>query len=441
MKKLKKNLYSNFEKKLFNNYKFLKSEEKTLEIFQLQFRLCALNESQIASTNLKKILKKRLRFRLVLKFFFYIYICLINLFISKPKIFFRSNTMSTISENILKSEFAKKNIYTIGTLSFKNKFLHYLKYIYSNTWYYDLCERTSEIFFILSKYKCDNSKKLIKLSQSKKFCLDIKKALITDCDFVKKVQNKINLQGVILNNDQTPFAYIFIEVANKSLIKTAVLAHGNFRNPFMVSVLPLRAQKIYVWSKKSETLINKNLKSRKAEFLKGIKYGIIQPKKKPKNILFVASPYKTIIKSNKNKIFNNILKTLKLNSSPGRLVYCAHPEDYRNNVLKRLLIKNQIIYSKNSAYYEASNARVVLGSHSSFLFESKACGIPTFQIKDICVHPKRQKDESVKQIRFAQLINKKIFKRDFSQKREFLKLDYKKIINFFSNNKKLISSI
>ena len=29
--------------------------------------------------------------------------------------------------------------------------------------------------------------------------------------------------------------------------------------------------------------------------------------------------------------------------------------------------------------------------HSSFLFESKACGIPTFQIKDICVHPKRQK--------------------------------------------------
>ena len=98
--------------------------------------------------------------------------------------------------------------------------------------------------------------------------------------------------------------------------------------------------------KKSETLINKNLKSRKAEFLKGIKYGIIQLKKKPKNILFVASPYKTIIKSNKIKIFNNILKTLKLNSSPGRLVYCAHPEDYRNNVLKRLLIKNQIIYSK-----------------------------------------------------------------------------------------------
>ena len=70
MKKLKKNLYSNFEKKLFKNYKFLKSEEKTLEIFQLQFRLCALNESQIASTNLKKILKKRLRFRLVFKFFF-----------------------------------------------------------------------------------------------------------------------------------------------------------------------------------------------------------------------------------------------------------------------------------------------------------------------------------------------------------------------------------
>ena len=77
-------------------------------------------------------------------------------------------------------------------------------------------------------------------------------------------------------------------------------------------------------------------------------------------------------------------------AKPAKLIYCMHSEDSKTELSK--LFKNlKITISAKSIYNEATKAKIVLGSHSSFLFESIKSGIKAIQIKDICINPKQQK--------------------------------------------------
>ena len=92
-------------------------------------------------------------------------------------------------------------------------------------------------------------------------------------------------------------------------------------------------------------------------------------------------------------------------AKPAKLIYCMHPEDSKTELSK--LFKNlKITISAKSIYNEATKAKIVLGSHSSFLFESIKSGIKAIQIKDICINPKQQKIEGVPQIKFEKFFNK-----------------------------------
>ena len=78
-------------------------------------------------------------------------------------------------------------------------------------------------------------------------------------------------------------------------------------------------------------------------------------------------------------------------------------------------------------------AYLVLGSHSSFLFESYSSGIPTAQISDICSNPKEhQKISGVPQIYFDDLFKNGDLKLEIAAKEKNIKnFNVSKIINYY----------
>ena len=102
-------------------------------------------------------------------------------------------------------------------------------------------------------------------------------AINKDIIFISRVLNFIKIKSILINTDQTIFAYIFIHTAKINNIKTAVLAHGNFSSPFAVGVLPLFADRLFVWSEKVKNDLNK-LSNKNIEYLEGINKYIILPK-------------------------------------------------------------------------------------------------------------------------------------------------------------------
>lgn len=440
MNKLKnKKKYFKFNKLINKKYNFKEYNSLLKPIFELQFRLIEKKEGYIADRNYKKFLNRKLKFRFIIKKLFFFYLSVIYFLSRGSNIFIRSSVMSEELEIDFKKKLKKFNINTVGTLSYRQDIFSFLKYISLGTWYYDICERTLEINHTLTKYNCYDIFELIKLQNNKSFNFELKNSYQKDINYISKVQKKMNLTGALINTDQTPFGVLFAKAAHKNNINTAILAHGNFRNPYLISVLPLNAKRIFVWSKQTELLINSTYQKKVSEKIAGIKNNIVKKNPYRNNILFAASPVNQIIKNKKKKIFLKILKYLSQMAKPAKLIYCMHPEDSKTELSK--LFKNlKITISAKSIYNEATKAKIVLGSHSSFLFESIKSGIKAIQIKDICINPKQQKIEGVPQIKFEKFFNKNFLDSNFKIKLKKEKLDTNKLIKFYKKNKNFTST-
>ena len=327
------NLYYKLNKKIKKNYSFLDQEFKDVKnLFELQFRLIELNRKKAVNTNLKKITKKNFFHKSFYRIIIIISSNLFNFFNITPRIFMRSKSMSKFAEKNLKIALNYKKIKTLGSVSIGDGWIENIRYIYLNTWIYDILELASEVNYVLKKYKCQNAEKLTRLVKSNIFINEINAAFKIDKNFISRALKNFCIHGVLLHTDQTPSAYTLIQAAKEKNIKTAVLAHGTLTDPCLASVLPLHAKKIFVWTKKTEKYINFCNKSPVAKFASGIKMGIIQ-KKKANSVLIAGDPY-NFINENLERRFENFIQKLQKIVNPLRLLYCPHPTD-RNEIIKK----------------------------------------------------------------------------------------------------------
>jgi hypothetical protein len=376
-------LYYRLNKKIKKNYSFLDQKFKDVKnLFELQFRLLETDQRKVANLFLKKITRPNIIHKNIYRIIIIIYSNLYFFFHKTPSVFMRSKSMSKFAEKKLQADLRYNKIKTLGTVSFSDSLIERLRYIYLNTFIYDILELASEVHYVLKIYKCDNVEKLVRLIKSDIFIKKINTAFKNDKNFISKVLKKFCIRGVLLHTDQTPLGYILIQAAKKININTAILAHGTLADPCLISVLPTHAKKIFVWTKKNEKYINRCAKSQIAELANGIKTNIIL-RKNTNIILIVGDPYNfNFINKNLEIKFENFIQKLsKKNNSLRRIIYCPHPGD-RNIITKKKIINAGLEWSEISTYKAAENAKIIIGGASSFLFESYFSGIPTFQVKE-----------------------------------------------------------
>ena len=445
MKKLtniKKN-YLNFNIKIKNKTDRLFINKDLKNLFQLQIRL---NESGhlnrgIADENLVKLTKRQFFGKDIIKFIIYIYSLFFKLINKKPKIFFRSFSASETYENKLFENLKKKNINSLGIISYNKSLKNKLRYVINHTWIFDMIERSLETSSVISKYKCTTNKKLYKKFESKNFIGNISSALKKDIFFISKILVNLNIHGVLIHSDQTIPGYIFIKAARNNKIKCAVLAHGTLKNINLTSVLPLHADKIFVWSQETKDLINHLSRKETAILVKGIKSSIIKTKKNKNKIIFASDPLGFIDRKLEIK-FIQFLKKVKNFHDSAKLIFCSHPSDCRTNKIFQKIEESGWNLSQKSIYYEARDAKLVIGGVSSFLFESNQNNIPSIQLLELLQNfpeskyiedlRKHFKIDNIPQITFDKFIYslKLNFKNiNFSCHKSYI--DTSRIINFF----------
>ena len=151
-----KNQKLNFTKYLkLNNqiekrYNYLKNYEQIKNLFNLQLRLDFTRNSGLANKNLQHITKKTFFFgNVLIKEFIFYYTKIYGFFSPNSKIFIRSNVLSDYFQKKLENDFKKKTFgYRYRKLP-KN-FNKTLLYLISHCWFFDLLERSSEIYKTLN---------------------------------------------------------------------------------------------------------------------------------------------------------------------------------------------------------------------------------------------------------------------------------------------------
>jgi hypothetical protein len=431
--------YYRLNKKIKKNYNFLDQEFKDVKnLFEFQFRLLETDQKKAANTFLKKITRPNIIHKNIYRIIIIIFSNLYFFFHKTPSIFMRSKSMSKFAEKKLQANLRYYKIKTLGTTSFSDSLMQKIRYIYLNTWIYDILELASEVHNVLKIYKCDNVEKLARLIKTDIFIKKINTAFNSDKNFITKVLKNFCIRGVLLHTDQTPMGYILIQAAKKKNIKTAILAHGTLADPHLISVLPIHAKKIFVWTKKNAKYINRCAKSQIAEFTKGIKTNIIL-RKNTNSVLIVGDPYNFNFKNKNLEIrFENFIQKLnKKNNSLRRIIYCPHPSD-RNIINKKKIINIGLEWSEISTYKAAEDAKIIIGGASSFLFESYFSGIPTFQLKEFLNINNKYKGlndhlkiEKVPQLTYKEFLNN--YEKIIMQKlnRDNIKFDLKPFINYY----------
>ena len=401
-------------KKDFSNHTFLEFDRLFMswlagnfstrfidDVFDYNFRLLFCGDGYLADRNIRKIIRRNsLNYLWLTLFYFTIFF--FGLFKSDA-IFLRSKSTSLEFSSDLKRELKLLGYRVYGSLSIFNKRDYFEENIFTGAVAFDFFERSLCIIRRIKTAKCTCIEDIFKLRSDKSFCDGFNRAFIKDVARAEKMIKVMKIQGILLHTDQTAVSIIFCIAAKNLGIPFGVLGHGDFRSKPMISVLPLRADKIFVFTSYSFTNLASNLPRSKVGLLENLKIGILKSKTPCRKLVVASSPFYIYDNEEKIEIFKKSFQNLKLNWPDYELVYCAHPLEKDPNI-KIYLEKIGFRYVSGQTHSEAQTAAIVVGGHSSFLFECAVNSIPVFQIKEHCINPLERLIDDVPQLASEKIV-------------------------------------
>ncbi len=194
-----------------------------------------------------------------------------------------------------------------------------------------------------------------------------------------------NVKILILDNDQSAELQLLVGAAKSLNVRVFVFAHGYIQDPCFVSVFPLHADKLCVWSDGQKSLA---LESGAVEQEVVVNFGY--PNYDPgkfkvgrrdfHKVLFVLEPLDpkdTFAFS----IYN--LAASKLQGMGFQVCVRLHPKQKDNNgILSKFSteMKNVSDVALDSCLAEAS---LIIAGNSSLLFEAPVLGVPAIQLREL----------------------------------------------------------
>ena len=296
----------------------------------------------------------------------------------------RAQAMSGPADQYFFKALRQRRISSAGS-AFKPAGLNIVRYCLRGAWIFDLINASLDSRSYLGE-------RINSVDDLDEFLLDKSALEHLDCLGRKDVARveglfrALGLKSILVHTDQSVLGVVLALAAKNLKIRSGVLAHGYFKNLQMVSVLPLHMDAIFVWSQDTADLIGAcsgNDSKTKVFTLAGVKKGIVKRRRQQEKILVVGTPlnsYKNVSDSEFVTTLNRIF--LPLVHSGVCVVYAFHPLSGRDyEVLQSL---PWLKFARKDVYFEASNAKVVVGGNSSFLFEAAESGVQAIQMTELC---------------------------------------------------------
>jgi hypothetical protein len=244
-------------------------------------------------------------------------------------------------------------------------------------------------YCVLNDFNIVDSSSFRSALKNQKFLTELNAAATLDKNLAMQIMQKWQPIALVLNTDQTPEALALINAATVLKIKTCVIAHGYFKNPWWVSVLPLNASRLYVWTEDVQIKLLKDEPDCEVHVLAGIKFGAIQVKDQKSNrVLVVGSPlYQYQTTPEYFRTFERAISALGQIKDGLNLevVFKPHPLETSHELLEEILKKHGIKIVLDDVYELASNSLAVCGGLTSFLYEARQSGLVVVQLDEFSV--------------------------------------------------------
>lgn len=206
---------------------------------------------------------------------------------------------------------------------------------------------------------------------------------------------RLGYRLLILETDSSPYSRVLCEAARMSNTRVVVIAHGYIQDPQLISIAPIHADYLYVWSMSQKSGLQSALPmSERAK----VRYdgspvhisGIKSTKETSyKTCLIAIEPVSSLKK--KFEEWNAILiRALKaLNALDYRCLVRVHPKDSSSDAIITVLeeLQGELVDYElsvvSSIYDELLRTDLVVISNTSVGVQAVAMGIPSIQIKEL----------------------------------------------------------
>lgn len=264
-----------------------------------------------------------------------------------------------------------------------------IQYLLSQGLVFELFRRSMFFYCVLKRFNVVDSASMKVALGFEGFLDQINRAIEIDLRRAVNTLKKWRPRALVLNADQTPEAHLIVRAASDLGIRTCVIAHGYFKNPWWVSVLPLYSERLYVWTEDVKLRVLAADRKCPVFTLDGIKSDCIAIDQKPERKILVAGSPLYQYESNPEylRAFRDAIVALgevqkKLDVE---VVYKPHPLESNHTLLDKILASNGIKKSDEEIYKAAARSLAVCGGLTSFLYEAAQSGIPAVQIKELSV--------------------------------------------------------
>jgi len=196
-----------------------------------------------------------------------------------------------------------------------------------------------------------------------------------------------NIRAFIATGDCKPFSRFLCRAAQDLDLPYIVLAHGYISHSTLVSIAPVHADRLIVWTEQQAKLLHDAVPDR-AEHIYSFGF---PPRAAPtdrtlkeRRVLFVWEPLGRFgILENHLPVLSKLAATC---SSVGFIpAMRLHPKERGDEALMQSLRAIGFEIDSDDMGMALSRAAVVASSNSTVLCEAAACGIPAVQIEDLAV--------------------------------------------------------
>lgn len=230
---------------------------------------------------------------------------------------------------------------------------------------------------------------------------------------VKRFLIDLKIKFIVSDGDSTYYSRLLCEAAKSVSCRYIVVCHGYIQDPNLISIAPVSADILYVWSESQRDLVNKLTDFTFEKKIKVLGYPfrkspIIEVKNN--NVLFVSEPFSQMEYHNEPNWFDMIVDSLK--NLGLRVRVRLHPKDRSRQILLDKVASLDCEIAHGTLDEELSKVSLVIGTNSSVLFEASERGKNAWQIKDFKIHD----FEGVDEVELCMI--KKIINRSASQNME-----------------------
>ena len=209
--------------------------------------------------------------------------------------------------------------------------------------------------------------------------------------FMKRKQLKL----ILASSDQPYIQQVISTAAEKASVPYYVIFHGYPQGGRYIGLLPIHAQKLFVWADENKNRLIEALKSsskpgdaRKVEVFgypiydrKFVEKSKEKYAENPRKITFISQPFEAAgIDLDRNLLYQ---KLLELKNKGFIIQVRLHRKEKSNKTNLELIKKYNLDLSGNSLIQDLLESKIILGYNSSVIYEAMLLNKNIFQIKGL----------------------------------------------------------